>query len=58
MVMRLGEAQDKDFSRELAACAQRVVDLMSGRYDALSGGYFEMKDDLEAALAAHMESQV
>ena len=53
MVRRLGDVQDKDFQAELTACGQRVVDLMSGRYDALSGGYFEMKDDLDAALAAH-----
>ncbi|MBO9581760.1 MAG: SDR family oxidoreductase [Sphingobium sp.] len=56
MVRRLGEAQDNDFGRELAACAQRVVDLMSGRYDALSGGYFEMKDNLDEALAAKLQS--
>lgn len=36
---------------DLARCAQRVVDLASGRYDVLSGGYFELPDDLDAALA-------
>ena len=35
---------------DLARCAQRCVDLASGRYDALSGGYFELPDDLDAAL--------
>lgn len=52
MVERLSAVKDKDFSGELAACGQRVADLMSGRYDALSGGYFEMQDDLDAKLAA------
>ena len=51
MVERLGEASARDFTDELAACGQRVVDLMSGRYDALSGRYFEMFHDLDAALA-------
>ena len=37
---------------DLARCAQRCVDLASGRYDALSGGYFELPDDLDALLAA------
>jgi NAD(P)-dependent dehydrogenase (short-subunit alcohol dehydrogenase family) len=50
MVRRLGEVADDDFTPQLAACGQRVVDLLSGRYDALSGGYFEMQDDLDAAL--------
>jgi len=36
---------------DLARCAQRCLDLASGRYDALSGGYFELPDDLDAALA-------
>lgn len=35
---------------DLARCAQRCADLASGRYDALSGGYFELDDDLDAAL--------
>jgi NAD(P)-dependent dehydrogenase (short-subunit alcohol dehydrogenase family) len=52
MVRRLGEVADNDFAPQLAACGQRVVDLMSGRYDALSGRYFEMQDDLDVALAA------
>lgn len=37
---------------DLARCAQRCVDLASGRYDVLSGGYFELPDDLDALLAA------
>ena len=36
---------------DLARCAQRCLDLASGRYDALSGGYFELPDDLDALLA-------
>ena len=36
---------------DLARCAQRCLDLASGRYDALSGGYFELPDDLDAELA-------
>jgi NAD(P)-dependent dehydrogenase (short-subunit alcohol dehydrogenase family) len=35
---------------DLARCAQRCVDLASGRYDTLSGGYFELPDDLDAML--------
>jgi hypothetical protein len=34
--------------RDLARCAQRCVDLASGRYDALSGNYMELDDDLDA----------
>ena len=37
--------------RDLARCAQRCVDLASGRYDALSGNYMELDDDLDAWLA-------
>jgi len=36
---------------DLANCAQRCVDLLSGRYDALSGNYYELPDDLDEALA-------
>jgi len=36
---------------DLARCAQRCVDLASGKYDALSGGYFELPDDLDVELA-------
>jgi NAD(P)-dependent dehydrogenase (short-subunit alcohol dehydrogenase family) len=35
---------------DLARCAQRCLDLASGRYDALSGNYFELPDDLDAEL--------
>jgi NAD(P)-dependent dehydrogenase (short-subunit alcohol dehydrogenase family) len=52
MVQRLKERQAlPDGDRDLARCAQRCVDLASGRYDALSGNYMELDDDLEAWLA-------
>jgi len=52
MVERLSQVADKDFSPELDACGARVADLLSGKYDALTGGYFEMQDSLDDALAA------
>jgi NAD(P)-dependent dehydrogenase (short-subunit alcohol dehydrogenase family) len=52
MVQRLRERRGSpEDSRDLARCAQRCVDLASGRYDALSGSYFELDDDLPAWLA-------
>jgi len=36
--------------QDLDRCAQRCVDLASGRYDALSGGYFELHENLDALL--------
>jgi NAD(P)-dependent dehydrogenase (short-subunit alcohol dehydrogenase family) len=36
---------------DLARCAERCLEFASGRYDELSGGYFELPDDLDAALA-------
>jgi NAD(P)-dependent dehydrogenase (short-subunit alcohol dehydrogenase family) len=36
----------------LARCAQRCVDLASGRYDALSGRYLTPEDDLDSLLAS------
>ena len=41
---------DPNSLQDLDRCAQRCVDLASGRYDALSGGYFELHEDLDAAL--------
>lgn len=35
---------------DLDRCAQRCVDLASGRYDALSGSYSELKDNLDEML--------
>lgn len=51
MVGRLKTRAEEDGGQDdLAACAQRCLDLASGRYDALSGGYYEMPDDLDEAL--------
>jgi NAD(P)-dependent dehydrogenase (short-subunit alcohol dehydrogenase family) len=53
MVNRVRERRDDpDATQGLALCAQRCVDLASGRYDRLSGRYFEMSDDLDQALGA------
>jgi 3-oxoacyl-[acyl-carrier protein] reductase len=35
---------------DLDRCAQRCVDLASGRYDELSGSYFELQDNLDDML--------
>lgn len=52
MMGRLREKQDDPTAQDdLERCAQRVLDLASGRYDALSGGYFELADDLDGKLA-------
>lgn len=54
MMGRLKEKQrDPSAQDDLERCAKRVLDLASGRYDALSGGYFELTDDLDALLAQH-----
>ncbi|MGX7896456.1 SDR family NAD(P)-dependent oxidoreductase [Tsuneonella sp. HG222] len=58
MVDRLRQKADETGADgDLARCAQRVTDLVSGRYDELSGNYYELGDDLEVALkerrAAH-----
>ena len=50
MMDRLRE-KEEEAPDDLARCAQRVLDLASGRYDTLSGGYFELSDDLDAKLA-------
>ncbi len=51
MISRLRErAEDPAMQEDLQRCAQRCLDLASGRYDALSGGYFELPDDLDEAL--------
>ncbi|HWW63852.1 MAG TPA: SDR family oxidoreductase [Sphingomonadaceae bacterium] len=49
MVGRLETMADKpDNDADLGRCAQRCVDLFSGRFDALSGRYMELPDDLDA----------
>ena len=53
MVSRLQEKRDDpNAAADLANCAQRCFDLASGRYDRLSGRYFEMSDDLDGLLQA------
>jgi NAD(P)-dependent dehydrogenase (short-subunit alcohol dehydrogenase family) len=52
MVERLRAKKDApDRDADLARCAQRCLDLASGRYDALSGRYMELGDDIDAMLA-------
>ncbi|MGI4876602.1 MAG: SDR family NAD(P)-dependent oxidoreductase [Janthinobacterium lividum] len=46
--MAAGDGGDAD----LARCAQRCVDLASGRFDALTGTYMELTDDLAAMAGA------
>jgi len=48
MVKRLqAHKQNADAGADLARCQQRCVDLASGRYDALSGKYMVLDDDLD-----------
>jgi NAD(P)-dependent dehydrogenase (short-subunit alcohol dehydrogenase family) len=51
MVARVREKRDDpNAAADLASCAQRCFELASGRYDCLSGQYFEMSDDLDQML--------
>ncbi|MGH8258233.1 MAG: SDR family NAD(P)-dependent oxidoreductase [Steroidobacteraceae bacterium] len=51
MVDRIRERRDApDRDADLARCTQRCLDLASGRYDALSGRYMELGDDIDAML--------
>jgi NAD(P)-dependent dehydrogenase (short-subunit alcohol dehydrogenase family) len=51
MVGRLREKQRAlDRDADLARCAERCVQLAAGRYDALSGRYFELSHDLDQML--------
>jgi NAD(P)-dependent dehydrogenase (short-subunit alcohol dehydrogenase family) len=53
MVGRLrAKKEEKGADTDLYRCAQRCVDLASGRYDALSGKYMELTDDLDLMLRA------
>lgn len=55
-VSRLRKAEhDPANQDDLARCAQRCLDLASGRYDALSGNYYELPDDLDSELARQKE---
>jgi NAD(P)-dependent dehydrogenase (short-subunit alcohol dehydrogenase family) len=54
-VERLRNANhDPAAQTDLARCAQRCLDLASGKYDALSGNYYELPDDLDEALRAEL----
>jgi NAD(P)-dependent dehydrogenase (short-subunit alcohol dehydrogenase family) len=51
MVERLkAQSENPNSTGDLERCAQRCVDLATGRYDALSGRYMELPDDLDAML--------
>jgi NAD(P)-dependent dehydrogenase (short-subunit alcohol dehydrogenase family) len=51
MVQRLKERKAApDPLLDLERCAQRCVDLASGRYDELTGSYSELQDDLDEML--------
>jgi NAD(P)-dependent dehydrogenase (short-subunit alcohol dehydrogenase family) len=51
-VERLRKAEnDPGAQADLARCAERVLALASGKYDVLSGNYYELGDDLDEALA-------
>jgi NAD(P)-dependent dehydrogenase (short-subunit alcohol dehydrogenase family) len=51
MVDRLKSVRESPHrNADLVRCAQRCLDLASGRYAALSGRYLELGDDLEAAV--------
>jgi NAD(P)-dependent dehydrogenase (short-subunit alcohol dehydrogenase family) len=53
MIERLeARAAEGGGDEDLDRCAERCVVLASGRYDALSGKYMELPDDLDAMLAA------
>ncbi len=53
MVGRLrAKKEEKGADTDLYRCAQRCVDLASGRYDGLSGKYMELTDDLDTMLRA------
>ena len=48
MVARLkSRKKNSEGADDLARCQQRCVDLASGRFDALSGKYMELDDDLD-----------
>ena len=53
MVGRLEQmATNPDRDADLERCAERCAALFSGRYDALSGKYMELPDDLDAMVRA------
>lgn len=51
MVERIRARRDSpDRDADLARCSERCLALASGRYDALSGRYMELDDDIDAML--------
>lgn len=58
MVERLRQREtDPKAQDDLARCAERVLALVSGKYDLLSGNYYELEDDLGKALADRKAAQ-
>lgn len=58
MVARLREQQASQArDADLARCVQRCLDLASGRFDALSGRYMELSDDIEAMRRQALEER-
>ncbi|WP_305097893.1 SDR family NAD(P)-dependent oxidoreductase [Croceibacterium aestuarii] len=58
MVARLKQREtDPGADADLERCADRVLALVSGKYDVLSGNYYELDDDLDAALAERKSAQ-
>jgi hypothetical protein len=52
MMKYLEEGRNRpDPDADLYRCAQRCVDLFSGRYDVLSGRYMELPDDIDRWVA-------
>ncbi|MGH8149863.1 MAG: SDR family NAD(P)-dependent oxidoreductase [Steroidobacteraceae bacterium] len=57
MVARIRERRDApDRDADLARCVKRCLDLASGRYDALSGRYMELDDDIDAMRREALEA--
>lgn len=48
---------DPNSSADLDRCAQRCVDLASGRYDELTGSYIELNDNLDDMLRQARENK-
>jgi NAD(P)-dependent dehydrogenase (short-subunit alcohol dehydrogenase family) len=58
MVARLREQKSSaGRDSDLARCVQRCLDLASGRFDALSGRYMELGDDIEAMRRQALEER-
>lgn len=58
MVARLRAQRDSPGrDADLARCVRRCLDLASGRYDALSGRYMELDDDIEALRREALEQR-